>query len=94
MKTNVIKVKDEYAKSCGAEDWYDHINGMSARDVELITHINMKNKEKIYHNFLLRLYENTMYGDGKMYDKLKSYYYNATNSNTGEEQKDLTEILK
>ena len=29
-----------------------------------------------------------------MYDKLKSYYYNATNSNAGEEQKDLTEILK
>lgn len=54
----------------------------------------MKNKEKIYHNFLLRLYENTMYGDGKMYDKLKSYYYNATNSSPGEEQKDLTEILK
>ena len=51
-------------------------------------------KEKIYHNFLLRLYENTMYGDGKMYDKLKSYYYNATNSNAGEKQKDLTEILK
>lgn len=51
-------------------------------------------KEKIYHNFLLRLYENTMYGDGKLYDKLKAYYYNATNSNVGEEQKDLTEILK
>ena len=51
-------------------------------------------KEKIYHNFLLRLYENTMYGDGKMYDKLKSYYYNATNSSPGEEQKYLTEILK
>lgn len=34
------------------------------------------------------------HGDGKMYDKLKSYYYNATNSNAGEEQKDLTEILK
>ena len=43
----------------------------------------MKNKEIIYHNFLLRLYE-----------KLKSYYYNATNSNAGEEKKDLTEILK
>ena len=28
------------------------------------------------------------------YDKLKAYYYNATNSNVGEEQKDLTEILK
>ena len=56
--------------------------------------VKMKNKELIYHNFLLRLYENTMYGDGKMYDKLKSYYYNATNSNVGEEQKDLTEILK
>ena len=54
----------------------------------------MKNKEIIYHNFLLRLYENIMYGDGKMYDKLKSYYYNATNSNAGEKQKDLTEILK
>ena len=56
----------------------------------------MRNLEKeiIYHNFLLRLYENTMYGDGKMYDKLKAYYYNATNSNAGEEQKDLTEILK
>ena len=52
------------------------------------------NKYKIYHNFLLRLYENTMYGDGKLYDKLKAYYYNATNSNVGEEQKDLTEILK
>ena len=48
----------------------------------------MKNNEIIYHNFLLRLYENTMY------DKLKSYYYNATNSNAGEEKKDLTEILK
>ena len=54
----------------------------------------MKNKEIIYHNFLLRLYENTMYGDGKMYDKLKSYYYNATNSNAGEKQKDLTKILE
>ena len=54
----------------------------------------MKNKEEIYHNFLLKLYENTMYGDGKMYYKLKSYYYNATNSNDGGEQKDLTEILK
>ena len=54
----------------------------------------LRQQEKIYHNFLLRLYENTMYGDGKMYDKLKSYYYNATNSNAGEEQKDLTEILK
>ena len=51
-------------------------------------------KESIYHNFLLRLYENTMYGDGKLYDKLKAYYYNATNSNPGEEQKDLIEILK
>lgn len=51
-------------------------------------------KESIYHIFLLRLYENTMYGDGKLYDKLKAYYYNATNSNPGEEQKDLTEILK
>mgnify|MGYP003606161019 FL=1 len=54
----------------------------------------MKNKERIYHEFLLRLYENTMYGDGKLYDNLKSYYYSATNSNPGEEQKDLTEILK
>ena len=54
----------------------------------------MKDKEIIYHNFLLRLYENTMYGDGKMYDKLKAYYCNATNSNVGGEQKDLTEILK
>ena len=55
----------------------------------------MKDKEIIYHNFLLRLYENTMYGDGKKcMIKLKSYYYNATNSNVGEEQKDLTEILK
>ena len=54
----------------------------------------MKTKEIIYHNFLLRLYENTMYGDGKMYYKLKSYYYSATNSNAGEEKKDLTEILK
>lgn len=54
----------------------------------------MKNKEKIYHNFLLKLYENTMYGDGKMYDKLTTYYYNATNSNAEEEQKDLIEILK
>lgn len=35
MKVNVIKAKDEYAKSCGSLDWYDHINGMSARDVEL-----------------------------------------------------------
>ena len=52
------------------------------------------NKYKIYHNFLLRLYENTMYGDGKLYDKLKAYYYNATNSNAGEEQKDLTKILE
>lgn len=34
------------------------------------------------------------YGDGKMYDKLKSYYYNATNSNASEEQKDLTKILE
>lgn len=94
MRTNVIKAKDEYAKSCGAEDWYDHINGMSARDVELEMEYVFEEQEKIYHNFLLRLYENTMYGDGKMYDKLISYYYNATNSNAGEEQKDLTEILK
>lgn len=34
-KINVIKAKDEYAKYCGALDWYDHINGMSARDVEI-----------------------------------------------------------
>ena len=54
----------------------------------------MNDKERIYHGFLLKLYENTMYGDGKLYDKLKTYYYNATNSNVGGEQKDLTEILK
>ena len=54
----------------------------------------MNDKERIYHKFLLKLYENTMYGDGKLYDKLKAYYYNATNSNAGEEQKDLIEILK
>ena len=54
----------------------------------------MNDKERIYHEFLLRLYENTMYGDGKMYDKLKAHYYNATNSNEFEEQKDLTEILE
>lgn len=54
----------------------------------------MKNKERIYHEFLLKLYENTMYGDGKLYNKLKVYYYNATNSNAGEEQKDLTKILE
>lgn len=54
----------------------------------------MNEKEKIYHNFLLKLYESTIYGDGRMYDKLIAYYYNATNSNAGEEQKDLTEILK
>ena len=50
----------------------------------------MNDKERIYHEFLLKLYENAMYGDGK----LTAYYYNATNSNVGEEQKDLTEILK
>lgn len=54
----------------------------------------MNDKERIYHEFLLRLYENTQYGDGKLYYKLKSYYYNATNSNAGEEQKDLTKILE
>lgn len=56
--------------------------------------LRQQEKEKIYHIFLLRLYENTMYGDGKLYDNLKSYYYNATNSNSGEEQKDLTKILE
>ena len=56
--------------------------------------IDMNDKERIYHKFLLKLYENTMYGDGKLYDKLKAYYYNATNSNAGEEQKDLTKILE
>jgi len=35
MKINIAKIKDEYAKSCGSEDWYDHINGMSAREIEL-----------------------------------------------------------
>ena len=64
------------------------------RQQKINTDIEMKNKERIYHEFLLRLYENTMYGDGKLYDNLKSYYYSATNSNPGEEQKDLTEILK
>lgn len=56
--------------------------------------LRQQEKERIYHNFLLRLYENTMYGDGKLYDNLKVYYYNATNSNAGEEQKDLTKILE
>ena len=54
----------------------------------------MNEQEKIYHNFLLKLYESTIYGDRKMYDKLRAYYYNATNSNEGEEQKDLINILK
>ena len=54
----------------------------------------MTENERIYHNFLLRLYENTMYGDGKLYNRLKAYYYNATNSNASEEQKDLTKILE
>ena len=94
MKTNVIKAKDKYAKSCGAEDWYDHINGMSARDVELEMEYVFEMQEIIYHNFLLRLYENTMYGDGKMYDKLKAYYYNATNSNEFDEDFKLIEVLK
>ena len=53
----------------------------------------MNDKERIYHEFLLRLYENTMYGDGKMYDNLKAYYYNATNSNAGEDVK-LIEVLR
>lgn len=35
MKVNVIKAKDKYAQSCGSLDWYDHISGMSARDVEI-----------------------------------------------------------
>lgn len=35
MKVNVIKAKDKWAQSCGSLDWYDHINGMSARDVEI-----------------------------------------------------------
>ena len=72
--------------------WHGSCNNVEIYKTKL--EIDMKNKEIIYHNFLLRLYENTMYGDGKMYDKLKSYYYNVTNSNVGEEQKDLTEILK
>lgn len=86
----IYKIKDEYARSCGAEDWYDHINGMSSRDVE----DEMFEILTIYHNFLLRLYENTMYGDGKMYDKLKAYYYNATNSNEFEEDVKLIEVLR
>ena len=54
----------------------------------------MTDNERIYHNSLLKLYENTMYGDGKMYDKLKAYYYNATNSNEFDEDFKLIEVLK
>lgn len=35
MKVNVIKAKDKWAQSYGSLDWHDHINGMSARDVEI-----------------------------------------------------------
>lgn len=35
MKINISKVKDKYTQSWGSLDWYDHINGMSARDVEI-----------------------------------------------------------
>ena len=35
MKVNVIKAKDKYTQSCSSLDWYDHISGMSARDIEI-----------------------------------------------------------
>lgn len=86
----IAQIKHEYVRSCGAEDWYDHINGMSSSDVE----DEMEKILIIYHNFLLKLYENTMYGDGKKYDKLKAYYYNSTNSNEFDESVKLLELLK
>lgn len=86
----IANIKDEYARSYGAEDWSDYIDGMNSRDVEY----EMVEILTIYHNFLLKLYENTMYGDGKIYDKLKAYYYNATNSNEFDEDFKLIEVLK
>ena len=86
----IANIKDEYARGYGAEDWSDYIDGMNSRDVEY----EMVEILTIYHNFLLKLYENIKSGDRSSYINLAAYCYNVSNWNELDEDIKLIEVLK